>query len=113
MDCLYARAIFPSGLRFAFTRLFSLRIAIRAGCLVVVAGRISFSPAKMDPGSATRCDNYQTCFAFSGSFSHSLSLVPPILGDAALAYPRINYVKFRLLPPRLALLIIRSFIGAG
>lgn len=40
-------------------------------------------------------------------------LVPLILGAPDIAYPRINNIRFWLLPPSILLLTIRNFIGSG
>lgn len=40
-------------------------------------------------------------------------LVPLILGAPDIAYPRINNIRFWLLPPSITLLIIRRFINSG
>jgi heme/copper-type cytochrome/quinol oxidase subunit 1 len=36
-----------------------------------------------------------------------------MLGAADMAFPRLNNLSFRLLPPSLLLLLSSSFIGAG
>lgn len=40
-------------------------------------------------------------------------LVPLILGTPDIAFPRINNIRFWLLPPSILLLILRNFIGNG
>ena len=40
-------------------------------------------------------------------------LIPLILGSPDIAFPRINNIRFWLLPPRIFLLISRIFIGSG
>jgi len=40
-------------------------------------------------------------------------LVPLILGSPDIAYPRINNIRFWLLPPSISLLILRNFINNG
>lgn len=40
-------------------------------------------------------------------------LVPLILGTPDIAFPRINNIRFWLLPPSIFLLILRNFIGRG
>lgn len=40
-------------------------------------------------------------------------LVPLILGSPDIAYPRINNIRFWLLPPSISLLILRRFIDSG
>lgn len=40
-------------------------------------------------------------------------LVPLILGSPDIAYPRINNIRFWLLPPSILLLILRRFIDSG
>lgn len=40
-------------------------------------------------------------------------LVPLILGSPDIAFPRINNIRFWLLPPSIILLLIRNFIGRG
>jgi cytochrome c oxidase subunit 1 len=40
-------------------------------------------------------------------------LVPLILGTPDIAYPRINNIRFWLLPPSIILLTIRNFIRNG
>lgn len=40
-------------------------------------------------------------------------LVPLILGTPDIAFPRINNIRFWLLPPSIFLLILRNFIGNG
>jgi len=40
-------------------------------------------------------------------------LVPLILGSPDIAYPRINNMRFWLLPPSISLLILRNFINDG
>lgn len=40
-------------------------------------------------------------------------LIPIILGVPDMAFPRINNIRFWLLPPRLLLLLSRIFIGSG
>jgi len=40
-------------------------------------------------------------------------LVPLILGSPDIAYPRINNIRFWLLPPSISLLLLRNFINNG
>lgn len=40
-------------------------------------------------------------------------LVPLILGSPDIAYPRINNIRFWLLPPSISLLLLRRFIDSG
>ena len=40
-------------------------------------------------------------------------LVPLILGSPDIAYPRINNIRFWLLPPSISLLLLRNFINDG
>lgn len=40
-------------------------------------------------------------------------LIPLILGAPDIAYPRINNIRFWLLPPSISLIIIRNFTGIG
>lgn len=40
-------------------------------------------------------------------------LIPLILGSPDIAYPRLNNIRFWLLPPSISLLIIRNFINEG
>ena len=40
-------------------------------------------------------------------------LIPLILGSPDIAYPRLNNIRFWLLPPSISLLILRNFINEG
>lgn len=40
-------------------------------------------------------------------------LIPLILGSPDIAFPRINNIRFWLLPPSISLLLLRSFINSG